>query len=42
MIRHNMTVNAICKHVIERAGACFFSIGRRVLIGLCFFNRVET
>ena len=25
-----------------RAGDCFFSIGQRVLIGLCFFYRVET
>ena len=25
-----------------RAGDCFCSIGQRVLIGLCFFHRVET
>ena len=30
------------KHVSERAGGWFFSIGPSVLIGLCFFYRVET
>ena len=30
------------KHVSERAGGCFFSIGPSVLIGLCSLYRVET